>query len=270
MELNDRKPDGEGTTKPEDPLSLDRRDGAPSPSPASESKPANRLPDPSVCRACLGATAHRLSQPITALRGGMELGLRDWRYVADYRQLLEQSMGLVDQMAQSIISLRDLGESRAPSGPAQEIGLEPMVKEVIAELDGLATLRHLRLEVQSDGLTKAYANPERLRQSLQSVLAWAIHNAVGEGIITAKVGTSEGDAQLVISSVSVTWRPLLLDKTQDEEPPGVLFSHAAKHGAMEWVINGALLKTLGGRLDLPVEGPDARSIRARFPSKPGS
>src|SRR5271157_5116902 len=95
------------------------------------------LPNSSHCRECLAALAHRLAQPMTALRGGMELGLMGKRSVADYRALLEQSIQLADSMAQLIVSMRDLGESGAPGGPSQSILLEATATEVLAELEGL-------------------------------------------------------------------------------------------------------------------------------------
>ncbi len=82
----------------------------------SPDHPIARSPDSSDCRECLAAMAHRLAQPMTALRGGIELGLMGKHSVADYRSLLEQSLQLADSMAQLIVSLRDLGESGAPGG----------------------------------------------------------------------------------------------------------------------------------------------------------
>ena len=79
--------------------------------------------------------AHRLAQPMTALRGGIELGLMGKRTVADYRALLEQSLQLADSMVQMIVSLRDLGESSAPSGTPQRMHLEATVTEVLAVTD---------------------------------------------------------------------------------------------------------------------------------------
>ena len=82
--------------------------------------PANCHVTPEFCRECLAATAHRLAQPATALRGGIELGLLGKHSVAEYRAILEQSLELADNMAQLIVSLRDLGESSAPAGSPRE------------------------------------------------------------------------------------------------------------------------------------------------------
>src|ERR1700733_2029798 len=67
---------------------------------------AGRQSDEKTCRDCLAAVAHRLAQPMTALRGGIELGLIGQRSAADYRCLLEQTLQLADNMARLIVSLR--------------------------------------------------------------------------------------------------------------------------------------------------------------------
>jgi len=136
---------------------------------------------------------------MTALRGGIELGLLGKRSAADYRSVLEQSLQLADQMAQLIVSLRDLGESGAPGGPSQSVLLEPIATEVLAEMEGLAQSRELRLQLQAEGGVKVSANPERLREALQSLLAWVIQNSAGGGIIAMDLSAAGGEARVFLS-----------------------------------------------------------------------
>ena len=140
---------------------------------------------------------------MTALRGGIELGLMGKRSVADYRSLLEQSLQLADNMAQLIISLRDLGESGAPGGPPQCVPLEATATEVLAEMEGLAQSRELRLQLQRRGDNKGCANPERLREALQNLLAWVIQNCAGGGVIAVDLSASEGEARLLLSPPAI-------------------------------------------------------------------
>ena len=108
-------------------------------------------PTSSKCRECLGAMAHRLAQPMTALRGSIELGLMGKRSAADYRSVLEQSLQLADNLSQLIVSLRDLGESSAPGGAAQRVLLNATATEVLAEMEGLAQSRDLHLQLHARG-----------------------------------------------------------------------------------------------------------------------
>ncbi|HMD85489.1 MAG TPA: HAMP domain-containing sensor histidine kinase [Terriglobia bacterium] len=231
----------------------------------SPAHPLSRSPDSNDCRDCLAAMAHRLAQPMTALRGGIELGLMGKRSPADYRALLEQSLELADNMAQLIVSLRDLGESGAPGGPSQCVLLEAAVAEVLAEMEGLSESRELRVQLKAEGAIKVCASPQRLREALQSLLAWVIQNSAGGGVIAMELSASEGEAQLFLSPPRLDLQYLQVKVLEDITNPGLLFSHAAKNGALGWAINQRLLDGLGGKLEILTDGPAAGCIRVCFP-----
>jgi signal transduction histidine kinase len=222
------------------------------------------------CRECLAALAHRLAQPMTALRGGIELGLMGKRSVADYRALLEQSLQLTDGMAQLVISLRDLGESGAPGGPSQCIELEALATEVLTEMGGVAESRDLRLHLNAESSVRVCVNPDRIREALQSLLAWVIQNSAGGGIIALQLSESEGEARVFLSPPRLDLQYLQVKILADITSPGLLFSHAAKNGTLGWAINQRLWEGLGGKLELLIDGLDAGRICAHFPLAPGS
>ena len=242
----------------------------PAPGPAPGCASAVSCKAPENCRECLAAVAHRLAQPMTALRGGIELGLMGKRSAADYRSLLEQSLQLADIMAQLIISLRDLGESGAPGPPPQYVLLERTATEVLAEMEGLAQSRELRLQLEAEGEVKVCANPERLREALQSLLAWVIQNSAGGGVLAVGLSASEGEARMFLSPPRLDLQYLQIKMLEDITTPGLLFSHAAKNGALGWAINQRLLDGLGGKLEILADGPDAGCVRVRFPLAPES
>jgi len=207
---------------------------------------------------------------MTALRGGIELGLMGKRSAADYRSLLEQSLQLADSMAQLIVSLRDLGESGAPGGPPQCVPLEATVTEVLAEMEALAQSRELRLQLHAEGVVKVCVNPERLREALQGLLAWVIQNSAGGGAIAVELSASEGEARVFLSPPQLDLQYLQVKVLEDITNPGLLFSYAAKNGALGWAINRRQLDGLGGKLEILTDGRDAGCIRVRFPLAPQS
>lgn len=238
---------------------------SPAPGRATGCDSADNRKTPEECRDCLGAMAHRLSQPMTALRGGLELGLMGKRTVADYRSLLEQSLQLADDMAQLIISMRDLGESGTPGGSPQCVLLQAMATEVIAEIEVLAQSQDLRLQFTAEGEARVCANPERLREALQSLLAWVIQNSAGGGVIAMELSASEGETRLFLSPPRLDLQYLQIKVLEDMTNPGLLFSHAAKNGALGWAINQRLLDGLGGKLEILTGGPGGGCICVRFP-----
>jgi signal transduction histidine kinase len=207
---------------------------------------------------------------MTALRGGIELGLMGRRSAAEYRSILEESLQLADQMVQLIVSLRALGESAVPGGPAQCVLLEETAAEVRAELEGLAESQELRLQLKVEGTTKVSVNPVRLREALQNLLAWVIENSAGGGVIDMRLSASGGEAHVFLALPRLDLQYLQVKVLEDITNPGLLFSHAAKHSALGWAINQRLVDGLGGKLEMLTEGSDAGCIRVRLPLAPAS
>jgi len=244
--------------------------GHPITRPSARSLPASdrrvpRFHDCSECRECLAALSHRLAQPMTALRGGMELILMGKRTVADYQALIEQSLRLADDMSRLIVSLRDLGESGAPSGTTQCIQLQETAAEVLAEMESLAQARELHLQLASDTAVNVSANLERLREALQSLLAWVIQSSAGSGVITLELSTSEAEAYLLMTPPRLDLQYLQIKVLENITTPGLLFSHAAKNGSLGWAINQRLMEGLGGKLEILTDGPEGGCIRVRLP-----
>jgi len=231
-------------------------------------RPATRSTDSMDCSECISAMAHCLAQTMTALRGGIELALLGKHSAADYRSLLEQCLQLADNMAQLIVSLRDLGDSGASGGPPQYVSLETMAEQILGEMDGLAQARDLRLQLRTAGMVKVSANPGRLREALQSLLTWVIQNSAGSGVIAVDLSVSEGEGQMYLSPPRLDLQYLQIKVLTDIATPGLLFSRAAKSGSLGWVINQRLLDGLGGKLEMVVNGPDAGCIRVRLPLAP--
>jgi hypothetical protein len=229
-----------------------------------------QLPEPEVCRECLGSMTHRLVQPITALRGGIELGLMAQRSAADYRQLLEQSMQLTDDIAQLVVQLRDLGEARAPGGAPQTVDLDSTVAEVAGELETIAHVRGLHLQLRVKQAAAICADPMRLRETMQSLFTWTLQNSANGATITVEVSVSGPEAILALSLPRWNLKHPPMEMPEGLVTPGQLFSRAAKSGNLGWVINQRLLAGLGAKAEITSEGSEGGSIRVRFPLAPGS
>jgi signal transduction histidine kinase len=209
--------------------------------------------------------AHRLSQPVTALRGGIELGLMGKRTAADYRSLLEQSLQLADMIVQLVVSLRDLAESGASGGSPQTVSLGALAAELLAEMGCLAESRELRLQLRADQAVKVRADPDRLRDALQSLLAWIIQNSAGGDVVAMEVSASDGEAWVSLSPSRLDLQYLRIKMLEDITTPGLLFSHAAKNGALGWAITQRLVDAMGGRLKILSNESEGGCIRACFP-----
>ncbi len=234
----------------------------------SPDHPITGSPATEGCRECLGAMAHRLAQPMTALRGGIELGLMGKRTVTEYRALMEQSLQLADSMVQMIVSLRDLGESSAPGGSPQSVSLEKMVSEVLAEVESQAQAQHLRLELDAGEELKVRTDPTRLREALETLFAWIVQNCAEGGVMGVKFSAGEGVGRVFISPPRLDLQYLQIKMLADITTPGQLFSHASKNGALGWAIHQRLFDGLGGKLEMLIDGSNAGRVCVSLPLAP--
>jgi len=220
------------------------------------------LPD---CRECLGAIAHRLAQPITALRGGIELGLMGKHSASNYRTLLEQSMELADSMAEMICSLRDLGDAGAPAAAATHVLLVEVVEEAVAALRLPAESRGLRLRLVPSSSVLVPTDRGRLREALQSLLTWIVQNSAGGDEVRIHVTVREKEAHLLLSLPHPDAQYLQVKVLEAASSPGLLFSHASKYGTLGWEINRRLIEGLGGRIEMLTDAVNAGSVRISLP-----
>jgi len=97
------------------------------------------------------------------------------------------------------------------------------------------------------------------------VLAWVIQNSAGGDVIAMGVSVSEGEARLSLSPPRLDLQYLQIKVLKDITNPGLLFSHATKSGALGWAVNQRLVDSLGGKLEILVDGPESGCIRVRLP-----
>jgi signal transduction histidine kinase len=198
----------------------------------------------------------------------MELALLGKRSASEYRAVLKESLHLADRVAQLIVSLRDLAESSAPTGPRESVALDQIVREIQAEAQGLAESQKVHLQFRVESAVNLCVDLDRLREALRNLFAWVIQNSGGGGVIETVISASDGKAHLSLSPPRWDLQYLQVKMLEDIANPGLLFSHAAKTGAIGWAINRRLVEGLGGKLEIVTEGLDAGCIRARLPLEP--
>jgi hypothetical protein len=221
--------------------------------------------DSPICRECLGAIAHRLAQPMTALRGSIELGLMGKRTAEDYRSILEQTLLLADNMVKVIVALRDRGDSVAPSGPTGRVNLKSAMEEALAEVKSSAQVKGLHFSFEASQPLDADVSPLRLREALRSLMTWILQNTAGDGAIAVKLSFADGTARICIAPPRLDLQYLQIKMLDAISTPGVLISQASNTGSLDWSLHQSAFDDLGGKLDVLMEGHDPMAICINLP-----
>jgi len=219
------------------------------------------------CGECLLAVAHRLSQPLTALRGALELALTGPVDAGECRAALEQAFELTGQFVQLLSSLRDLGEAAAPGAASGCVSLSALAKEAQEELRGFAQARGVGMLLAASPEVTVSGPPERLRELVLKLLWLAIKRSPRQMELPIVVSAANGSAALVLTHPFASIRPDEFDLPPVGATDGLgrLFAEAAKTHRLDWAILNTLVESLGGSLQVTSQKPQGYSIILRLP-----
>jgi signal transduction histidine kinase len=173
------------------------------PAAKSESRGLDQAPGPGESGALLAAVVHRLSQPLTALRGTLELARLKAKSVAEYRAAVEKALESADHLAWLLQELRELAEANVPEGERALTNLAEVTGSVLEDLRPLAATRGVQIESRLEEGPQAQTYPEHLYQTLLKVIHQAIlRSPEGKTVRVALRSVGKG-AQWVIADEGV-------------------------------------------------------------------
>ena len=156
-------------------------------------------PPQRVSRSFLSAISHEMAQPLTILRGSLELALEKEWSAEDRRAWLEQALEQADRLIQLNVFLRELAEAETSGDGKQKASLSTLINELARDLLPLAEVKKLRLVVQCEDNLSVLAIERRLQQALVNVIGDAINHTPEEGVVRLSLKRSGAEACLEVS-----------------------------------------------------------------------
>ncbi len=123
--------------------------------------------------------AHKLSQPLTCLRGSVEVALMGEIKEAECRQVLEQSLEESGRMAETLEMIRDVLETEGSEEDIQPVSWRRSIEKSLQEAapaDGECTLQ-LVCDASDEVCVKA--RPQHLDTATRRLLDWVFREARG-------------------------------------------------------------------------------------------
>lgn len=246
---------------------LESRRGAICGDEATESRKEIESGEPSRLKsfAFLGVLAHLLSQPLTALRGTLELALLMGQRVGDYRLAVEESLESADRLTRLICLLRELAEAEVPGPLIPQAELGDVVKEAVEDLRPWADSNGVNLALDLRCDPQVGADPERLRRAILKV----VHNAVLRnregGVVRVSLSSSQGDARLAIADEGRSFPPEELSRLFEPFPGGCGARETTAESHLEWAIAKRIVEAMGGSIGVETLAPQGCCFWIRFP-----
>jgi heavy metal sensor kinase len=214
--------------------------------------------------------SHELRTPLTAMRSVGEVGLREHRDAATYREIIGSMLEETDRLGRLVEGLLTL--SRADGGNVslrrEEIDLAELARDVAAHLGVLAEEKRQSLAIDASGSVAAWVDRLLLRQALINLVDNAIKYTAARGTVRIAVRNARTSATIEVVDTGpgippdhrdrVFDRFYRIDKARSRDLGGAGLGLAIARWAVE---------VQGGRIDLDsIEGRGS-TFRITLPAK---
>jgi signal transduction histidine kinase len=195
---------------------------------------------------------HELSQPLTALRGSLEVALLGEVKEPECRAILQQSLEEAHRLAAGLATLRDVLEAEDPGEDFHEVNWKQLVAKAVRETIPAARIKGLQIVVET--LADAYVkvNAPRAEASLRELLRLLIQRSAQSGSLGIRLSTHEGNAELSISEEG----PLLATPS-----PASSFPERMHGTELSWWILRRSFEIQGGKFE--IEAVPSGHVRCR-------
>jgi signal transduction histidine kinase len=219
----------------------------------------------------LPAIIHRLSQPLTALHGALELALMTSRSIEEYRSALKEMLTQADSLLSMLGSLRELVDAEELGGSNEAARLEVLAEEAIGELRPLADSRSVSLTFNPRGTLPLRADVGKLRLAVYKVIHHAVAGSPKRGAVRVSLFTDDRNAYFEVVHQGRLPAPDEIAHLTKAVSLGALFSEASMRGTLEWAVAKRLFENQDGIVQVearPGEGSCFRVLWRITPQNP--
>lgn len=130
--------------------------------------------DASAISSVLTAVVHQMSQPLTALRGTLELALLKATSVRDHRTAEEKALAAAEQLVKILQGVREVAEACEPVTEPAPVDLTELVREVVEDLRLLAKSSAVALVLGAAAGVTVLGDRQRLYVALLKIIHFAV------------------------------------------------------------------------------------------------
>jgi heavy metal sensor kinase len=138
--------------------------------------------------------AHDMQTPLTVLQGNLEVALLKARTQEEYREALINNLEQVGHLISLTRSLLTLAKFTGDTPPVQlaPLALEPLIHDLLAELNILFDERRITLSFKSQSVPDVQGDAQWIKQALINLLDNALRYTPSGGAVTVRLQAVEG------------------------------------------------------------------------------
>ncbi|MGH7180625.1 MAG: sensor histidine kinase, partial [Nitrospiraceae bacterium] len=144
--------------------------------------------------------AHELRTPLTVMQGNLEVALLKARTSEEYREAIINNLEQVGRLIalnRSLLTLAKLSGDKPPVH-LSPLALEPLIRDIVAELTILFDERRIKLSFESQSVPPILGDAQWLKQALINLLDNALRYTPSGGTVTVRLQTVEEGIALTV------------------------------------------------------------------------
>jgi heavy metal sensor kinase len=144
--------------------------------------------------------AHDMQTPLTVLQGNLEVALLKARTQEEYREALINNLEQVGRLISLTRSLLTLAKFTGDTPPVQlaPLALEPLIHDLLAELNILFDERRITLSFKSQSVPDVQADAQWIKQALINLLDNALRYTPSGGTVTVRLQAVDGWVAVIV------------------------------------------------------------------------
>jgi two-component system OmpR family sensor kinase len=145
--------------------------------------------------------SHELRSPLTALRGELELARRRKRSPDEYERTIDSALEEVERLSRITEDLLTLARSDAGVLVLrpESVDLGAAAQEVVARLQGAATMRDVQIQTESAGDTLLRGDPDLLKRLIWNLVGNAVKFTPRGGQVSVRVDHADEGVRLHVA-----------------------------------------------------------------------
>lgn len=226
---------------------------------------------PQANREFVSNFSHALSQPLTALRGSLELTLLKPRTGTEYRKCLEEALEQADRLVGVLRAVRHLVNMEGPGGVKERVSLGAIVEEITEDLRPVAESRSVKLSLQKEIDSTVLGDAQRLRQAIFNLVGNAIQACREGKTVQVSLSCRGEEACLAVSDegpgIPSHELPYVFEPFC-RIPPGGEPSEVGDEATLNLAVANRIVQAVGGRIHVESQPGRGSCFRIFLPKAP--
>lgn len=214
----------------------------------------------------LAGISHQIGQPLTVLRGTLEMALLGEPSAMKFHTAIEEALQETDRLVSLAGLLRELAAVEELRGVDTVVSLQTPVEEVLSDMEPIAEARNIRMETAFMGAPMIRAEAQYLRQIVMNLVDCFIQYAQEGATVRLATACEKPHASLAIS---VTETDLTAEKLHELFEPFADRNRRppAGNSGLGLAICFRAVEVLGGEVTVRYSAEQKLSVRLRFPAQ---